>query len=424
MWRKPVTSLAAAWPVVIFLVLTVLVPVEFGFYIGPLFFTWSKAYLFVMSFGIIPIALLRSRLELFDWLLIALALWTFVAFLVSFGVSHGLEGAGTYVIEVMTVYLMVRLSLRSYEQMVGIIRLLFWLVLISTIVAIPEALLKHRFVHEFAEFVTGIHYFFSNEERRGLLRAASFFEHPILFGVFCAVLLSPTWFTTHGFARLVKVGVIASGTYLSLSSAPLLMFVAQVVLIMVERATRWLNRRVAVFAAGSVALVTFLQVFTGRGAIGFITLLMLDPATAWYRKAQIDYSLDDVLRHPFFGIGAEEWTRPAWVSASIDNQFIAMALRGGIPALVLFLATLYLIWRALARIDATGQPRVFSQLRNGWGLMMVALLLGGLTVTYFGRMQPLMAFYAGLGASLAAVAAPPRDVRVARSAGRFTPTTG
>ncbi len=136
---------------------------------------------------------------------------------------------------------------------------------------------------------------------------------------------------------------------------------------------------------------------------------MLDPATAWYRKAQIDYSMDDILGNPFFG--TETWTRPIWVSASIDDHFLAIALRSGIPSLVFFLAALYLLWRALAQIDANQQPMQFARLRRGWGLMMVALIFGGLTVTYFGRMQPLLAFYVGLGACVAAsVTAPARSV--------------
>ena len=40
----PVASLAGAWPITILLVLTVLVPVEFGFSLGSLFFTWAKVY--------------------------------------------------------------------------------------------------------------------------------------------------------------------------------------------------------------------------------------------------------------------------------------------------------------------------------------------------------------------------------------------
>ncbi len=209
----PVASLAGAWPITILLVLTVLVPVEFGFSLGSLFFTWAKAYLLVASVAVLPLAFTRLQLKLYDWFLIAHALWTFVAYLVDMGVGRGLEAGGTYVLEVMVVYLMMRLCIRSLEQVAAIIWLLFWLVAIATIPAIPEAVLKFRFIHEFAQSVTGHYYFIPYEERRGMLRAASFFEHPILFGVFCAAMLSPMWFTTRGLARYMKAAVIGLGTF-------------------------------------------------------------------------------------------------------------------------------------------------------------------------------------------------------------------
>ena len=384
------------------------VPVEFGFSLGPLFFTWSKAYLLIMSIGVLPLAILTMRLRAFDWFLIAHV--TLDAPRLFGRLRAGRRGIGSRrdVRDRGDDRLPDDAVLRQKRRAdLGVIRLLFWLVLIATIPAIPEAILKVRFIHDFAQSTTGNWYLFSNEERSGMLRAASFFEHPILFGVFCSALLSPVWFTTTGAARLVKLAVVATGTFFSLSSAPLLVFMAQLGLIGVEKATRWLPRRVAVLGGGAVGLFIFLQLFSGRGAIGWLTLLMLDPATAWYRKAQIEYSMDDILRNPFFGIGNHTWTRPYWVSESIDDHFIAIAIRSGLPALFFFLGALYLLWRTLGRIDATQQPPLFLQLRRGWGLMMVALILGGLTVTYFGRMQPLLAFYIGLGASLAGTAIDP-----------------
>ncbi len=216
------------------------------------------------------------------------------------------------------------------------------------------------------------------------------------------------------------MAVIATGTFFSLSSAPLLIFVAQIGLIAVERTTCWLHYRVSIFTSGILGVMLYLHFFTGRGIVGVITLVMLDPATAWYRQAQLDYSMDDILRHPLFGLGTDDWTRPVWVSQSIDNHFLAIVIRSGIPALLFFLATLYFLWSALARVDGRKQPILFGRLRRGWGLMMVALILGGLTVTYFGRMLPLLSFYLGIGGCVVASADRERgrSVRSRRSRGR------
>lgn len=404
--EKPVRfSIIAPTPVAIFLILTVLVPVEFGFFVGPLFFTWSKAFLFFFTPVAFALTVSRVQLFAFDWLIFAHVAWSFLAFLVMFGLGDGLESGGTFVIETLTVYLLVRLYVRTPQDVMGTLGLLLVLAVITMALAVPEAISGRRYIHEFAHSITGHWYNFSNETRLGMLRAASTFEHPILFGMFCAALLAPLWFATTGLVRFVCAGLIGVGTFFSLSSAPLLVFMAQAGLIVVERGTQWLQARVKIITIGFAGTLVALELFTGRGAIGFVTMLMLNPATAWYRKAQIEYTMDDIARHPLFGLGAETFTRPHWLSGSIDNHYIYLALRSGLPSLIFFLLACYLVWRLLARIDPATQPPVFANLRKGWGLMMAGLLLGAATVTYFGRMQPLFFFYIALGASLAAGAA-------------------
>ena len=43
----------------------------------------------------------------------------------------------------------------------------------------------------------------------------------------------------------------------------------------------------------------------------------------------------------------------------------------------------------------------FYRLRTGWCIMMLGLILGGATVTYFGRMLPLFFFFTAIGGVLA-----------------------
>jgi hypothetical protein len=207
-----------------------------------------------------------------------------------------------------------------------------------------------------------------------------------------------------GIMRIVRASVVAIATFFSLSSAPLLVLVAQLGLIGVDLVTRWLPGRVTILTLGFIVLIVLLEFGTGRGAVGWITMVMLKPATAWYRVAQIEHLMDDVLANPLFGIGDGDWTRPFWLSPSIDNHFLYIAVRSGLPALIMLLAAMFSIWRSLSRVRPPEEGKeLFGALRKGWGLMMIALLLAGATVTFFGRMQPLFAFYIGVGASLAAM---------------------
>lgn len=74
--------------------------------------------------------------------------------------------------------------------------------------------------------------------------------------------------------------------------------------------------------------------------------------------------MDDVMGSPFFGINPETWTRPDWMIASVDNYWLLVMLRSGIPSLLFIFLCILLIWRALTR--RTG-PALFTNLRTGWG---------------------------------------------------------
>ena len=36
-------------------------------------------------------------------------------------------------------------------------------------------------------------------------------------------------------------------------------------------------------------------------------------------QGKYEYSMDDILDHPLFGIGLNDWTRPEWMNNSIDS---------------------------------------------------------------------------------------------------------
>jgi hypothetical protein len=385
-------------PLTLLLILVILVPIEFGFYAGPLFFTWSKLYLIVVTFLILP-RLGGLKLRLYDWMFIGHVLWSATAFALIYGGATALERSGTYVLEFLVVYLAVRIWITRLDQALALIGVLFVMVLVAALAALPEAVLRTQYIPDFATSITGTRYRRDDEVRMGIMRAASFFEHPILHGVFCSALLSLVWFTSSVPQRLVRVPVIGLGTFLSASSAPLLILILQFLLLGLERISRGLKRRATIFGGLGLGAVVFLETFSGRGAVGFLAALTLNPGTAYTRRNQWTFGIDDVLANPFFGIDPTTWTRPFWLAGSVDNYWLLMMMRSGIPSLLFLAAAVALIWLALARRD-TANPQ-FAQLRTGWGLMMVALILGGATVAYFGKLQPLFAFYTGFGAALA-----------------------
>ncbi|MDH2328609.1 hypothetical protein QCN27_17295 [Cereibacter sp. SYSU M97828] len=347
---------------------------------------------------VLPRALVM-RWQAYDWLFLMHVVWSCIAFSLIYDPARSIEQSGTYILEFLIVYLMARVYLVNISQIKATILFLFAMAFISGMVAIPEAFLKERFIHDFAKSLTGISYFFSNETRMGILRAASFFEHPILYGAFCASLLSLIWFISSPLQLLWKIPVIGFATFLSASSAPLMMLIMQIWLLLIERVSRPLKNRLQIIGFMVLALALFMNFASNRGIVGLIATITLKPSTAYARRNIWNFAIDDVMANPIFGFDPSQWTRPYWLGASVDNYWLLISMRSGIPSLIFIFASILLIWVALSR-RSNGEV-LYENLKTGWGLTMLALLIGGATVAYFGKLQPLFSFYMGLGAALA-----------------------
>lgn len=389
--------------ILLFLILVIMVPIEFSFRLGTLFMPVSRIYLIILTFMILP-KLGSLKLQIFDWFFIGHVMWACAAYVKVYGVGGSIEMSGSYILEFLVVYLATRIYLQRVDQMKSVVLLLFLLTVISGLVAWPEAFTGVRFVHDFASSITGMTYRWSGEERMGITRAASFFEHPILYGVFCASTFGLVWFISTPAQRVYRAPIIAVATWFSASSAPLLILAIQILLIGVERFTRTFRRRDKLLGWGVAAFSAFMQIFTGRGVVGLAMLITINPATAYTRRAQWQFAIDDVMRNAWFGFVPSTYTRPFWLAVSIDNWWLLIMMRSGIPSLILLALSALFMWIAIARRET--EDLLFKNLRTGWGLMMIAVILGAATVTFFGKAQPLFAFYMGFGSALATCVLP------------------
>ncbi|WKL39822.1 O-antigen ligase family protein (plasmid) [Sinorhizobium meliloti] len=81
----------------------------------------------------------------------------------------------------------------------------------------------------------------------------------------------------------------------------------------------------------------------------YISHFTFDAQTGWYRLAIWEFGSASVLNHPILGIGLTEYARPSWMgSASVDNFWLLIAIRHGIPAVVLMLGSCLWLTGAMA----------------------------------------------------------------------------
>ena len=386
---------------VVLLALMILVPIELSLRAGTLFVPWYRLVLLLIAIPVVMRVVTRKvDLKLFDWCIIGHCLWIFAAEFLKRG-GGAIQPGFVFLLESMVAYLAMRCFMVRPGQFASFAQTLFLMLSIAVILAIPEAMiLKERYLHDMASAISGYYYRFQDDFRLNMLRAASLFEHPILFGLFCSCTFGLVWSTARTSAeRGVKGAILLFGTFLSASSAPLLTAIIQIILMTSERATRHIKKRLKILVWGVVLIFTVLSIFSNRGPVGIIaTSLALNPQSAYYRILIWEYTIDDVYRHPIIGFLPEQWTRPWWMSDSLDNHWLAQALRGGIPCVVLILVAYYLIWRALYKTKDV--PAEYGRARFGWSIVALALVLGGATVAFFGKMQPFNFMLLGYGAAL------------------------
>jgi hypothetical protein len=102
-----------------------------------------------------------------------------------------------------------------------------------------------------------------------------------------------------------------------------------------------------------------------------------------------------VLANPIMGIGLEDWPRPFWVTSSVDNFWLLISMRHGIPAIGLLLGGLAFHLAAILRAKNLS-PRL-ARYRTGYVLALLCLYFTLCTVHIWGGMSSFVFFYIGAG---------------------------
>lgn len=107
------------------------------------------------------------------------------------------------------------------------------------------------------------------------------------------------------------------------------------------------------------------------------------------------YGSTAALNHPLFGVGMNEWARPAWMGPSIDNLWLCLAVQYGLPAVF------FLLLAILSIVLAVGIKRGLNQrlveYRTGFLTAMTAFVLVACTVHFWDTAWVFFLFLMGSG---------------------------
>jgi hypothetical protein len=405
MARRPRTVFGVALPVAIFF-FGMLLPTAVSLNLGGLRLSVYRIVLIVMFVPML-VQLLSGRagrLTVFDALVLAHCAWALLALIKWGGPAQGIESGGIYIVEFAGAYLLGRLYIRSYEDFAAMARAYVALVVAMLVFTIPEALTSVHILHDSISAAFGGPPAPFIEQRMGLERTFGPFDHPILYGVFSASAFSLGYFVVAkrrlmnmgGMAQVAGVGV---ATFMSASGGPYVVLMMQAFVAAWQRVLgRVKGRWAALFALFAVTYVAIDLFSTKTPFHVFINNFTFSTQSAYNRILIFEFGTAEVARHPFFGIGLGDWERPAWMSDSMDNFWLVVAVRYGLPALAFLLALLLgLVWCASRR---KGLPEDWRRARHAWAFTLFGITVAAATVHLWNALFVLFVFLIGSGAWL------------------------
>ncbi|MEL6677596.1 MAG: O-antigen ligase family protein [Pseudomonadota bacterium] len=358
-------------------------------------------YRLVLLLAFVPLALnwimgRYDRVYLADLMLLGFVVWYMLAMFVHHG-SWAIEAGGQNAVDAFGAYLLARASVRSAAQFRAMVKYLVLAVLFTLPFAVYEALTAVPILNQILANIPGVnvHPNMDTGGRLGLDRVQGPFEHPILYGVFCASVLSLAYLVR---GSVPSAGVAVFGGFLSLSTGALMAMMVQIGLLGWNWITRSIRARWKLLLALTVLGYIVIDLLSNRSPVQvLITYATLNSATGYWRLAIWEHGSQNVLNNPLFGIGFNDWVRPAWmISGSVDNFWLLIAMRSGLPGVILMIGGFFLAIRGVARVKAPADSALV-QCQRAWLITLVAVFLAICTVHVWNGTYSFLFFLIGAG---------------------------
>ena len=336
-----------------------------------------------------------------DVFILFAAVWGALALFVNEGFDGAIQPAGIFFIETFGSYLLGRMIIRSHDEFRVMAGAIFWLICVLIPFAIFESLTNKDILLEALRTVLPTFGKVNSEPRLGLHRAQVVFQHPILYGAFCASALGVVYFVLgrrHASQRpsIIRAATVIFAAVLSVSAGAISSIAVQALLIAWERITRSIRKRWLILGIVFLACYALVDVMSNRNPFQvFVSYLTFSSQTGYYRILIWDFGSAEVFRHPLFGIGLADWTRPSWMGSSIDNFWLVVALTYGIPAFAFLAGAVLLLMRGIGRM--TFDRPELNAARSGLLVSLGGVIIAGCTVHYWNAIYVWFVFLIGSG---------------------------
>ena len=145
--------------------------------------------------------------------------------------------------------------------------------------------------------------------------------------------------------------------------------------------------------------------YPGGLAAFVIDTFAYNAQTGHGRTEILEYGSASVLRHPLFGIAlSSDWGAPWWRPPSVDNYWLVVAMRYGLPALAFIWLGIAL--HAVQIMARRGLSEEAASYRKGYLIALAGLFVVLGTVHIWGAVSVFIMFYLGAGAWIYSAEAP------------------
>lgn len=400
------------------LVLSFLIPAHLHF--GSITMGFTRLYLLLAFFPCLVMFFRGKNFKInaVDILMVGFIIWATLSIMVNHGAAM-IEFMGLQVVDMFGAYLLGRVLIQTPSDYRAFWRFFGYAMVVVAPVAAVELLTERFILHE---ILGGFLDVFDNAtigypRRWGFDRVQGNFEHPILFGVFWGLGFASMLAVFPSFVgRAVFGGLCVALTAMSLSSGAYLVILFQVSLLMWAWATNnsW-KLLLVLFAIFYIVL----EIISDRSAlVALSTRLAFSSGTAYTRVYIWTYGIQNVIDNPIFGLGLNPWVRPHWLTSSIDNNWLLLAVRGGFPTIFFLLAAFVTMGAKL--ITAKGLPKITMLYRRNFLITFVAMFIALGTVAVWSGTASFLFFLLGMGTSLP-ICRTHAATNVSSSAGEETP---
>jgi len=387
------------WMILLFLICLAL---PFSVFIGSARVSPARA---VMLIAVIPLlaGLLAGRygrVTATDWAVIAYASWVGLSLWAVHGAARA-QFMGISTVEALAPYLLARAAVRDAAGYRAFARGLLWLLALLLPFSVIEARTDRPPIIDALSFLP-VYEVVHKAPRLGLYRVQNVFEHPILYGVFASSALSLAFLVAAPRAgRGVRIGLAAIpalATFLSLSMGAFVGMMAQIGLLSWDRVLAKVRARWKLLIWLVAGAYLALDLASNRTPFHLVVDYMtFNSGNAYNRILIWENGIDDVWRNPAFGIGLNDWTRPDWMSPSMDNFWLVQAVRHGLPGFLFIALGVVLSMRGLARVRLAAPGGVEALCRKAHLITLTGLCLAICTVHLWNNSYLLFMFFLGAG---------------------------